>query len=74
MTVEFKSDVARLSYVRQHGRIRRSEVMGLCRLSEGQAKELLKRLKERGDLLQRGERRGTYYTLGEVAPDLDPGR
>ncbi len=56
-----------LSYVRQHGQIRRSEVMELCRLSEGQTKDLLKRLKEQNLLLQHGERRGAYYTLGPAA-------
>ncbi|WP_158080890.1 hypothetical protein [Pelomonas sp. KK5] len=35
----------RSGYVRQHGRIQRSDVMELCRLTEGQAKDLLKRLK-----------------------------
>jgi len=34
-----------LSYARQHGAIRRAEVIELCRLSEGQAKALLKRMK-----------------------------
>ncbi len=33
-----------LSYIRQHGQIKRAEVMDLCRLTEGQAKELLRRL------------------------------
>ena len=33
-----------LSYIRQHGQIKRAEVMNLCRLTEGQAKELLRRL------------------------------
>ena len=34
-----------LSYPRQHGAIRRAEVIELCRLSEGQAKDLLKWMK-----------------------------
>ncbi|MDH1427390.1 putative DNA binding domain-containing protein [Comamonas aquatica] len=51
-----------LNYVRQHGRIRRAEVMELCRLSEGQAKDLIKKLKGRGALVQHGERRSAYYT------------
>ena len=34
-----------LSYARQHGAIRRAEVIELCRLSEWQAKALLKRMK-----------------------------
>lgn len=53
-----------LNFVRQHGQIRRAEVMELCRLSEGQAKELIRKLKERGQLVQHGERRAAYYTAG----------
>ncbi len=53
-----------LSFVRQHGQIRRADVMELCRISEGQAKELLRKLKERGELVQHGERRTAYYTAG----------
>ncbi|MBL8252140.1 MAG: ATPase, partial [Candidatus Competibacter sp.] len=52
-----------LSYVRQHGQIRRSEVMELCRLSEDQAWKLLKRLMDNGKVRKHGERRGAYYTL-----------
>lgn len=51
-----------LNFVGQHGRIHRAEVMALCRLSEGQAKDLLKKLKTRGELIQHGERRAAYYT------------
>lgn len=51
-----------LNYARQHGQIRRAEVMELCRLSEGQAKDLIKKLKGRGLLVQHGERRAAYYT------------
>ena len=54
-----------LNYVRQHGRIQRSEVMALCHLSENQAKALLQRLKNDGRLAQHGVRRWTFYTLGE---------
>lgn len=53
-----------LNYARQHGMIRRGEVMELCRISEGQAKELLRRLKGRGELVQHGDRRGAFYTPG----------
>jgi ATP-dependent DNA helicase RecG len=56
-----------LSYVRQHGQIKRAEVMELCRLSEDQAKALLKRLKAEMRLIQHGERRGAYYTAGPAA-------
>jgi ATP-dependent DNA helicase RecG len=54
-----------LNYVRQHGRIQRSEVMSLCHLNENQAKALLQRLKSEGRLGQHGSRRWTYYTLGD---------
>lgn len=51
-----------LSYVRQHGQIRRTEVMELCRLSSDQASSLLKRMKQHGLLQQSGERRWAVYT------------
>lgn len=53
-----------LSYVRQHGRIQRNEVMELCRLSGEQAKSLLKRLKKEDKLVQHGDKRWAFYTLG----------
>lgn len=56
-----------LSYVRQHGSVRRSEVADLCRLTSDQAKDLLKRLKDTDQLLQHGERRAAYYVLGKAA-------
>ena len=52
-----------LNYVRQHGSIRRSEVMQLCRLSDDQAWRVLKRLLDDGKLAKQGERRWTVYTL-----------
>ena len=51
-----------LSYVRQHGQIKRAEVMELCRLSSDQAARLLKRMKQDGLLQQSGERRWSVYT------------
>jgi len=54
-----------LNYVRQHGQIRRAEVMDLCRLSEGQAKDLLKRMQGNGLLKLEGAGRGAFYRLGE---------
>jgi ATP-dependent DNA helicase RecG len=54
-----------LSYVRQHGQIRRAEVMELCRLSEGQAKELLKRMLGQSLLKLEGTGRGAFYRMGE---------
>jgi ATP-dependent DNA helicase RecG len=53
-----------LSYVREHGAIRRAEVIELCRLSEGQAKELLKRMKTHDLLLLEGAGRNAAYRLG----------
>lgn len=50
-----------LSYARQHGQIKRSEVMDLCRLSQDQAWRLLKRLLETGQLVRHGERRWAVY-------------
>ncbi|CAD5366518.1 ATPase [Rubrivivax sp. A210] len=52
-----------LNYVRQHQAIRRAEVMDLCRLSEGQAKDLLKRMKAAGLLQLEGAGRGSVYRL-----------
>jgi ATP-dependent DNA helicase RecG len=52
-----------LNYVQQHGQIQRSEVMDLCRLSPDQAAKLLKRMKDKGALLQQGERRWAVYKL-----------
>ena len=50
-----------LSYVQQHGQIQRAEVMDLCRLSPDQAAKLLKRMKDKGVLIQQGERRWAVY-------------
>jgi len=53
-----------LNYVQQHGQIQRAEVMDLCRLSPDQAAKLLKRMKDKGALIQQGERRWSVYKLG----------
>lgn len=50
-----------LNYAQQHGQIQRSEVMALCRLSPDQAAKLLKRMKDKGVLIQEGERRWAVY-------------
>jgi ATP-dependent DNA helicase RecG len=52
-----------LSYVREHKTIRRAEVADLCRLTPIQARDLLRRLRDAGLLMQHGERRGAHYTL-----------
>ncbi len=56
-----------LSYVRQHGSIKRAEVMELCRLSAEQAKELLTKLRDENRLILQGEKRGSHYLLGPDA-------
>ena len=43
-----------LNYVAQHGQISRSEAMELCRLSEGQAKALLRKLTQSKRLQMKG--------------------
>lgn len=53
-----------LSYVRQHGRIKRAEAMGLCRLREGQVKNLLKRMCKTGALTLEGAGPAAYYRVG----------
>lgn len=50
-----------LSYIRQHGQIKRAEVMDLCRLTEGQAKELLRRLAASQKIDLRGAGRASVY-------------
>lgn len=55
-----------LAYVDQFGSITRSKAAELCHLSPGQARAVLKRLTDAGELELRGERRGSYY----VRPDL----
>lgn len=50
-----------LSYIRQHGQIKRAEVMNLCRLTEGQAKELLRRLVAARKIELRGAGRASAY-------------
>ncbi|MEY5100558.1 MAG: hypothetical protein RJA36_3277 [Pseudomonadota bacterium] len=56
-----------LNYVRQHGQIKRADVMELCRQGDNQTKALLSRLKGDGRLIQHGTRRGSYYTIGPDA-------
>ena len=53
-----------LSYVRQHGQIKKSEAMELCRLSEGQVKSLLKRLHALGALVLEGKGAASHYRMG----------
>jgi ATP-dependent DNA helicase RecG len=50
-----------LSYIRQHGQIKRGEVMDLCRLSQDQAKELLRRMVTSQKIVLKGAGRGAMY-------------
>ncbi len=56
-----------LAFVDQFGSITRSKAAELCHLSPGQARTVLKRLTDAGELELRGERRGSYY----VRPTVD---
>jgi len=53
------------SFVEQNNRIRRSDVMKLCRLDKDQAYHLLKDMVDTGILKRMGEKRGAYYIPGE---------
>jgi ATP-dependent DNA helicase RecG len=50
-----------LNYVAQHGQISRSEAMELCRLSEGQAKALLKKLTQAKQLQMKAAGSASFY-------------
>jgi ATP-dependent DNA helicase RecG len=50
-----------LQYATRHGRITRSEVAELCRLSSEQARNVLKRLTRGGLLAKSGTGKGAYY-------------
>lgn len=54
-------------YLRQYGRITRSETVALCHLTPPQATRLLARLVKQGVIRRIGERRWAYYVL----PDPD---
>jgi ATP-dependent DNA helicase RecG len=50
-----------LEYVDLHGRITRSAVAELCGLEGREARGILEKLVRRGELVVRGEKRGSYY-------------
>jgi ATP-dependent DNA helicase RecG len=50
-----------LQYVEKHGRITRRETAELCRIASHQARDLLGRLLERGDLVMHGAKKGAFY-------------
>lgn len=57
-----------LQFLREHGAIRRADVLSLLpELTDTSATNLLKRLTRTGTLVQEGERRGTTYRLNQQA-------
>lgn len=50
-----------LQYVDAHGQISRAQAADLCAIAPDQASRLLRRLAQRGELVRRGERRGSVY-------------
>lgn len=54
------------NYIREHGRIKRAQIMELCRIGPEEARGLLARLLKEGVVELQGERRGAHYIL---APD-----
>ncbi len=50
-----------LNYLDKHGKIKRSDVIDLCRVTPDQAYKLLSRLKKQGEIVQIGERKGAVY-------------
>jgi ATP-dependent DNA helicase RecG len=50
-----------LQYINKHGRIKRADVISLCRLSKDQATRLLKRLVKESKINIHGEKRGAFY-------------
>jgi ATP-dependent DNA helicase RecG len=50
-----------LQYVASHGRITRAQAADLCQVGPREARAVLEKLVRRGDLVVKGERRGSYY-------------
>jgi ATP-dependent DNA helicase RecG len=50
-----------LEHVEAHGRITRSQAADLCQIEAREARGVLERLVKRGELVVRGERRGSFY-------------
>lgn len=65
-TEPIQQDQMVLSYVDHWGSITRSKAAELCRLSPQQARAVLKRLVDAGELELRGERRGAHYVRSTV--------
>ncbi len=52
------------TYVREHGRIRRQDVVELCRLTPDQAYKLLRRLHDAQVIEKKGDKKASYYVPG----------
>jgi ATP-dependent DNA helicase RecG len=53
-----------LEFVETHGRITRSQAADLCQLGGREARGVLEKLVRKGELVVRGEKRGSYYERG----------
>ncbi|MGI8552789.1 MAG: ATP-binding protein [Dehalococcoidia bacterium] len=60
----FQQEQMVLQYVQIHGRITRSQVAELCKISSAEAKRLLARLAGADKLMLRGNKRTAYYEPG----------
>lgn len=64
---QIRQEQSVLQFIREHGEIRRAEVLELLpELTPSQATNLLKRLTKHQKIVQEGERRGSTYRLGSV--------
>jgi len=61
-----------LSDIKNHGSIKRADVMDLCRITKDQTYILRCRLKENGAIVQKGHSRGTFYLLEKLAHSESP--
>ena len=52
-----------VQYAEKHGRTTRTEAADLRKISSEEAKRLLVRLYQGGNLVQGGKRKGTYYEI-----------
>jgi ATP-dependent DNA helicase RecG len=55
-----------LQFVDAHGRITRSQAADLCQIGGREARSVLEKLVNRGDLVVRGEKRGAYYERSDA--------
>lgn len=52
-----------VNYIKAHSTIRRREVIELCKITPDQASKLLQRLVKTGQLIKKGEKKGSHYEL-----------